>query len=210
MRPARHGARAVHPALRRDTDDEPDRLHSEIFKGSREGGLGLLRELHDLYLMAAECEISWTLVGQAAKGARDDELDDAVGRCEDETATQMKWLRARMKQAAPKRSWSPEHAAAVRPEPCALELATGTPTSLIVTARVTVIGTATAAGELCRWVDARPPATRGETMASNTGWEGDELAQFFRRAQNSSRHGAEARVAARREALAARHFVSDE
>lgn len=84
-----------------DADEEPDRLHSEIFKGTREGGLGLLRDLHDLYLMAAECDISWTLVGQAAKGARDDDLTDVVDRCEGETAIQMKWLRTRMKTAAP-------------------------------------------------------------------------------------------------------------
>jgi hypothetical protein len=97
-------ATELEPFTRRygeDPDDEPDRLHSEIFKGSRQGGLGLLRDLHDLYLMAAECDITWTLVGQAAKGTRDDELDDVVGRCEIETATQMKWLRTRMKQAAP-------------------------------------------------------------------------------------------------------------
>jgi hypothetical protein len=99
----RHAAE-LEPFARRygeEADDEPDRLHSEIFKGSREGGLGLLRDLHDLYLMAAECDISWTLVGQAAKGARDEELDEVVGRCEGETAIQMKWLRTRMKQAAP-------------------------------------------------------------------------------------------------------------
>ena len=51
--------------------------------------------------MAAECDISWTLVGQAAKGARDDDLDAIVSRCEGETAMQIKWLRTRMKQAAP-------------------------------------------------------------------------------------------------------------
>jgi hypothetical protein len=84
-----------------EADDEPDRLHSEIFQGSRTGGLGLLRDLHDLYLMAAECDLSWTLVGQAAKGARDDGLDQVVSECEGETAIQMKWLFTRMKQAAP-------------------------------------------------------------------------------------------------------------
>jgi hypothetical protein len=33
------------------------------------GRRGLLRDLRDLYLMAAECAIAWTLVGQAARGA---------------------------------------------------------------------------------------------------------------------------------------------
>jgi hypothetical protein len=81
--------------------DEPDRLHSEIFRGTREGGLGLLRDLQDLYLMAAECDITWTLVGQAAQGLRDDDLLATVAACEHETAMQLKWLRTRMKQAAP-------------------------------------------------------------------------------------------------------------
>lgn len=84
-----------------DAPEEPDRLHSDIFQGSREGGLGLLRDLQDVYLMAAECDITWTLVGQAAQGARDRDLLAVVTSCESETAIQLKWLRTRMKQAAP-------------------------------------------------------------------------------------------------------------
>ena len=82
-------------------DDEPDRLHSQLFTGTREGGLGLLRDLQDLYLMASECDICWTLVGQAAQGARDQELQEVVEQCEGETAVQIKWMKTRMKQAAP-------------------------------------------------------------------------------------------------------------
>jgi hypothetical protein len=84
-----------------DAPDEPDRLHSELFRGPRSGGLGLLRDLHDLYLMATECDMAWTLVGQAAQGARDRELLTVVARCEGETAIQLKWLRTRLKEAAP-------------------------------------------------------------------------------------------------------------
>jgi hypothetical protein len=84
-----------------DAPDEPDRLHSELFRGPRSGGLGLLRDLHDLYLMATECDLAWTLVGQAAQGARDRELLAVVARCEGEAAIQFKWLRTRMKEAAP-------------------------------------------------------------------------------------------------------------
>ncbi len=84
-----------------EAPEEPERLHSEIFQGTREGGLGLLRDLQDLYLMAAECDITWTMVGQAAQGLRDHELFAVVQRCEGETAIQLKWLRTRMKQAAP-------------------------------------------------------------------------------------------------------------
>jgi hypothetical protein len=84
-----------------DAPDEPERLHSTLFDGTREGQLGLLRDLHDLYLMAAECDMAWTLVGQAAQGARDTELFEVVQSCEGETAIQLKWLRSRLKEAAP-------------------------------------------------------------------------------------------------------------
>ena len=80
---------------------EPDRLYHDLFDQTRAGGLGLIRDLHDLYLMAHACDISWTMIGQAAQGAGDQELLEVVDACEGQTATQIKWLRTRMKQAAP-------------------------------------------------------------------------------------------------------------
>jgi hypothetical protein len=41
------------------------------------------------------------MVAQAAQGARDDELMAIVAPSEDETVAQVRWLRTRMKQAAP-------------------------------------------------------------------------------------------------------------
>lgn len=98
-----HAERLARFAERYDeqADDEPDRLHGELFSGTRSGPLALLRDLHDLYLMTCECDITWTLVGQAAQGARDEELLDVVNACEGETAIQLAWLRTRMKAAAP-------------------------------------------------------------------------------------------------------------
>lgn len=51
--------------------------------------------------MACECDITWTMLGQAAQGARDRDLLNAVQSCETETASQLLLLRTRMKQAAP-------------------------------------------------------------------------------------------------------------
>src|SRR3954470_21455533 len=38
---------------------EPENLKADLFQGPRSGGLGLLRDLHDLWLMANESEICW-------------------------------------------------------------------------------------------------------------------------------------------------------
>jgi len=97
-------ARRLEPFVERygrDAPEEPERLHSDLFRGSREGSLGMLRDLHDLYLMAAEVDMSWTVIAQAAQGARDRDLLAVVEECERETATQMDWLRTEIKQAAP-------------------------------------------------------------------------------------------------------------
>jgi hypothetical protein len=82
-------------------DDEPERLHADLFRGIRTGGLGLLRDLHDLYIMAAASDITLTIIGQAAQGARDPDLLAVVTSCERDTTIQQAWLRTRMKAAAP-------------------------------------------------------------------------------------------------------------
>jgi hypothetical protein len=84
-----------------DAPQEPERLHSDLFQGTRSGSLGLLRDLQDLYLMASEVDICWTIIRQAAQGVRDADLLAAVQACDSETAVQIQWLRTRMKQAAP-------------------------------------------------------------------------------------------------------------
>jgi len=81
--------------------EEPERLYHEFFEQTRSGALGLLRDMQDLYLMASACDISWTMIGQAAQGLRDRELLEVVNSCENETANQLKWLRTRMKVTAP-------------------------------------------------------------------------------------------------------------
>jgi hypothetical protein len=84
-----------------DAEDEPERLHSELFRGTRRGSLALLRDLHDLYLMSCECSISWTMIRQASHGARDPELLELATAGETVTAGHIAWITTRMKQAAP-------------------------------------------------------------------------------------------------------------
>ncbi len=69
--------------------------------GGDGGGLALLRDLHGLYLLGTECDLSWSVVAQAARGLRDDDLLGLARHCAPETAIQLLWLRTRMRQAAP-------------------------------------------------------------------------------------------------------------
>ena len=82
-------------------ESEPERLHAAEFEQTRTGGVGLLRDLHDLYALASFTDITWTVVGQAAQGLRDKELIDVVSSCEQDTVRQLAWLKTRIKQSAP-------------------------------------------------------------------------------------------------------------
>ncbi|MFJ6676622.1 hypothetical protein ACIQMJ_36445 [Actinosynnema sp. NPDC091369] len=97
-------AEALAPVVRRygeHREDEPERLHAAGLESTRSGPVGLLRDLQDLYTLASLADITWTVVGQAARGLRDRELLDVVTSCEQDTARQLTWLRTRIEQAAP-------------------------------------------------------------------------------------------------------------
>jgi hypothetical protein len=83
------------------SDNEPARLHAEGLPSTRSGPVGLLRDLQDLYLLASLVDVTWTMIKQAASALHDQELLAVVQKCDAETAAQLRWLRTRMKQAAP-------------------------------------------------------------------------------------------------------------
>ncbi|GLZ29163.1 hypothetical protein Lesp02_13530 [Lentzea sp. NBRC 105346] len=86
-------------------ESEPERLRAAEFEagftGARSGGVGLVRDLQDLYALTSFTDITWTVVGQAAQGLRDQELLDTVTAGTQDTARQLAWLRTRIKEAAP-------------------------------------------------------------------------------------------------------------
>lgn len=71
------------------------------FNGPRAGGLGLLRDLHDLWLLAQEAEICWMAVLQAAQALRDSDLEGLAWRAKSQTHREISWLRTRIQQSAP-------------------------------------------------------------------------------------------------------------
>ena len=82
-------------------DNEPDRLTKTLMKKTRTGGMALLRDLHDLYLIATEVEICCTILKQGALGLRDKPLDEACDYINSQTKRQRSWLQTRMKSATP-------------------------------------------------------------------------------------------------------------
>ena len=82
-------------------EPEPERLHAQGLASGREGGVGLLRDLQDLYVLASFVDITWTVLTQAGQALRDRQLLDVVGECDGDTQRQLRFLRTRIKQAAP-------------------------------------------------------------------------------------------------------------
>lgn len=82
-------------------EPEPERLHPVGLIEIRSGPIGLLRDLQDLYQLANLVDITWTLTGQAAHGARDRDLINLESRCNNQISAQLAWLRMRMKAEAP-------------------------------------------------------------------------------------------------------------
>ncbi|MGB9977781.1 molybdopterin oxidoreductase family protein [Methanobacterium sp.] len=82
-------------------ESEPENLRKEIFHGPRSGGIGLVRDLHDLWLLANESHISWIVLLQAAKSLRDKGLESLCEEYDQQNRRQMSWILTRIKQAAP-------------------------------------------------------------------------------------------------------------
>ncbi len=75
-------------------------LRAAVFPVARSGAFGLLRDLHDLYLMWAESNAALTIVMQAAKALRDRELLEACAHVEGQLDRQRGWIMTQIKQRA--------------------------------------------------------------------------------------------------------------
>ena len=83
-----------------EKSEEPERLSKTLFEAPRTGSLALLRDLHDLWLLANEVQLCWTVLSQAAQALRDQVLLTTCQQCSQETKRQVAWLMTRIKQAA--------------------------------------------------------------------------------------------------------------
>jgi hypothetical protein len=74
---------------------------AELLGRSEMTGLLLLTDLRDNYLSAHRAEISWIILLQAAKAARDAELITTATTCQHDAELTVKWLRTKIKVATP-------------------------------------------------------------------------------------------------------------
>ena len=81
----------------RNTDGE--RLRRSVFHGRRLGGFGVLRDLHDLLILASSVRTSWLVLLQGACEARDASLEAACRTCSAETDRQIAWLETKLRHA---------------------------------------------------------------------------------------------------------------
>ena len=79
---------------------EPEALHQALFHGPRSGGLGLVRDLHDLWLLTQEVKLAYEVLTQAALALRDREMESILGRVSAQTRRQADWIRTRIDHAA--------------------------------------------------------------------------------------------------------------
>lgn len=64
-------------------------------------GVGLLRDLQDLLLLANDVHGNWAVLSAAAKALRDVELQTAAKELSGQTLRQRDWLQERIADAAP-------------------------------------------------------------------------------------------------------------
>lgn len=77
------------------------RLGSELLGRHEASGMLLLADLRDLYLVCHRAELAWVILLQAASAARDAALVEAATRGREEGERRWKWVRTRIKEAAP-------------------------------------------------------------------------------------------------------------
>jgi hypothetical protein len=96
--------RALQPAVERygvKRSREGERLRRALFHGRGLGGYGLLRDVHDFITLATFVHASWMAVLQAAREARDADLEQVSHTCDTETLRHISWLETQLRQAAP-------------------------------------------------------------------------------------------------------------
>jgi hypothetical protein len=96
---------ATRYGAKRNVDGE--RLRRALFRGLRYGGLGLVRDLHDLLTLATLVHGCWMGLLQAARESRDDDLEAVCRQGDATTVRQICWLETKLRASAPQALTTP-------------------------------------------------------------------------------------------------------
>jgi hypothetical protein len=77
------------------------RMSSELLGKHGDAGALLLEDLRRLYLSAHGAELAWVELHQAARAARDGELEATAKRGCEEAERRWKWIRTKVKESSP-------------------------------------------------------------------------------------------------------------
>jgi ferredoxin-nitrate reductase len=80
---------------------EPQKLRQTLFPTPRTGAFGILRDLHNLFILASEIHIALTIVMQASKQLRDEALLEACIEMDTQNKRQQAWLITQINHRAP-------------------------------------------------------------------------------------------------------------
>lgn len=95
---------ALAPFLKRygeEPTQAPEMLRGVLFGGARIGGLGKLRDLQDLGVLANTVRTNYTILMEGAAAVKDGELKELCERLGQETNRQIDWTCTQIKTAAP-------------------------------------------------------------------------------------------------------------
>jgi hypothetical protein len=95
---------ALHSAIERYgsvRSADGERLRRALFRGSRLGNFGLLRDVHDLVTLATSVRGCWSALNQAARESRDLDLVATSRDCHGEIVRQIAWLETKLHHSAP-------------------------------------------------------------------------------------------------------------
>jgi ferredoxin-nitrate reductase len=82
-------------------EGEPEKLDHALLVKRSPSAFNMLRDLHDLWLMVSESMISIDVLEQAARAKHDREFEKTIKSVRSINKRQRKWLRTRLRQAAP-------------------------------------------------------------------------------------------------------------
>jgi hypothetical protein len=81
-------------------DDEPARIRRALFRTLPIGGVGKLRDLQDLAVLAGHVKLAWTALLSAAGALHDRGMEQACAEALSDTERQLSWLQTEIKHTA--------------------------------------------------------------------------------------------------------------